>query len=129
MVWGKAKKNVGLSHIIDDHYVKHDDFHSLEDLQSKLVAGLSGLDYFDETNEEARLNKGKRGDVGFAITNKSKEKFVFALEKDYDKDGNLLVRHLILTSYDTNAEEKAKENDDEEQTIRQEIVDKKKSPD
>lgn len=44
------------------------------------------------------------------IKHTSGHKFVFAIQKEKDKRGNLLVRHLILTSYDNNRSESEKAN-------------------
>lgn len=125
LIWGKANRNIGLEHIIEDHYIIHDDFHSLDELQNELIKRISELNYFDLDNLEARPNYSG-GNVGFVIMNSNKEKFVFALQKDFDEQGNLLVRHYILTSYDKNIPEKLKENSKEEQNLREGLLAKMK---
>lgn len=119
-VWGDKNRNVGLEHIIDDHYVIHDDFDSIEELQNTVIDELLRIDYFDKNNKEAAPNR-VRGNVGFRIITPSGQKFVFAVQKDKDSKGNILVRHFILTSYDKSTPEV--ENSKEERERRQKIFD------
>lgn len=57
----------------------------------------------------------------FRIITPSGQKFVFAVQKDKDSRGNILVRHFILTSYDKSTPEV--ENSKEERERRQKIFD------
>ena len=75
-MWGDKNRNVGLEHIIDDHYVIHDDFDSIEELQNTVIDELLRIDYFDKNNKEAAPNR-VRGNVGFRIITPSGQKFVF----------------------------------------------------
>lgn len=120
-VWGNKNKNIGLEHIIDDHYVLHDDFSSIGDLRDRIVKELLNLNYFDKTNKEAAPQMRQGNVIGFKIISPSGHKFVFAVQKDKDKGVNLLVRHLILTSYDKSTPETP--NSPEEVIRRQQIFD------
>lgn len=122
-VWGDKVRNIGLDHIIDDHFIKHNDFNSIEELRDKVVEELVKVDFSNKENKEAAPNQTKNKSIGVKIITPSGHKFVFAIQRDKDKSGKLLLRHYILTSYDSNRSESEKSNSPEEVIRRQQVFD------
>lgn len=122
-VWGDKVRNIGLDHIIDDHFIKHNDFNSIEELRDKVVEELAKVDFSNKENKEAAPNQTKNKSIGVKIITPSGHKFVFAIQRDKDKSGKLLLRHYILTSYDSNRSESEKSNSSKEVIRRQQIFD------
>ncbi len=117
IVWGDKDKNVGLEHIVDDHYVSHNDFNSIEELQERIIKGIQSIDFEKGTTFEHQGGLKKK----FIITNKSGDRFLFSIQSEKDDKGNWLIRHFILTSYDKSTPEV--KNSKEERERRQKIFD------
>lgn len=119
IVWGDKDKEVGLEHIVDDHYVKHNDFNSIKELQETIINEFKTI----ELSLKGIKPHIKDGRIKFSLTTKSGNRFIFAVQYKTQKDGKMLFRHFILTSYDYNRSESEKSNSPEEVIRRQQIFD------
>lgn len=117
LVWGNSK--IGIEHIVDKHYVRNNDFNSIEELQDKISDEMNDFQ-FHEKNLYFQF-EGKF--PGMSITTKKNNKFVFVAQFKKQKNGDILFRHYILTSYDRSRGEKQKKNSPEEVNRRQVIFD------
>lgn len=91
--WGN--KNVGLKHLLIDHYVKEDNFKSVKDAEQTVVRVLQK---FQNDPTSFSVEFSDENDV-FVLTSKEKERMVIAIEKSVDTKGNQIVRWFILTSF------------------------------
>lgn len=126
LVWGSKDRNIGVEHIVDDHYVQHNDFNSIEELQERITHEMENF-HFSKENLYFQFS-GKF--PGLSITTDNNSKFVFIAQFKRQKDGSVLFRHYILTSYDRSRGEADKKNPPDEVQNRQAIFDRygKKKP-
>lgn len=114
VVWGTETK--GFAHILDKHYVKHDDYKSVEDCVDAVAYTLQNFD--DEPYVQGKDGRFKIKGVDAHGNEVSIGVEVVRAGKSRD-----LIRHFVLTSYDGTRQETDKELPDEEINRRRKIVD------
>lgn len=107
MVWGDADK--GLKHILLRHFVQQNDFSSIKNAEDVLTYNLIRFQK-DPSSFEVKFNE-RNGT--YELLNQKGESFVISVEVSKDLYGNQIVRHFILTSYDSSRSKNSKIIEDE----------------
>ena len=100
MVWGNS--GAGLFHILVRHFVQQRDFSSIKEAEEIISYNLKNFEK-DEHSYNVQFNEEKQS---FVITTEDKKLFVIAVEQDVDSTEEQVVRHFILTSYDSGLHKK-----------------------
>lgn len=107
MIWGNVDK--GLKHILLRHFVQQNDFSSIQNVEDVLTYNLIRFQRYP-SSFEVKFNERSGA---YELLNQRGESFVISVEVSKDLYGNQIVRHFILTSYDSSRSKNSKIIEDE----------------
>lgn len=125
LVFGDDRDKVGLDHIIRKHHIRINDYPSVQVLEDSIIDTFKTLDVNDpDSQTEITVDSDKKL-IKFSAVDKKGNKIAIGTEIRKDDDGNEMIRHFILTSYDVNKKLKEKLNSFNEKEKRLKWYEKK----
>lgn len=93
-------ENKGMKHIIDKHFIYHDDYHTIDQLSNAVEYSLKNV-------SDAEIQISKHSRFKFRTVDNKGNRVVVGVEIVKTKRGDM-IRHFVLTSYDTVNDEVSK---------------------
>lgn len=110
LMFGDDRKNIGLDHIIRKHYIRMNDYISIQALEDSIIDTFKTVDINDSDSQAQITIDNDKKMIKFSAVDKKGNKIAIGTEIRQDDKGKEMIRHFILTSYDANKKLKDKLN-------------------